>query len=222
MMEPTFATRWFYSSVEGGRVEAGFRMCAVCGLPMAVGVPVRDVLRKTFTDQAALRAPGCDQACEACAWYFDHQELRRSSWWLTAGEARPLAKGDVGPLLQEHLGRAPVVDGYYLITIMKRKHLALWAPLNLARSATLRVRFEVTTVELNYLWLTLVEAAHRLREFHSWREIQNDDYNAKFLMRWSDPLEFVRLRQVVQPWLRTPYLDLTQYVWTKEEKKQVW
>ena len=218
-MEPTFATRWFFSNVEGGKVKLGGKVCAVCGLPMLLGTPVDSVLRKTFTDYAALRVPDSGYACDACVWYFDHQNLRRSSWWLTATRAHSLSKEDVGPLLRAHLDCPPDEDGYYLISVMHRKHLALWAPLNMAGASVRRVRFETVTVALDRDWLALVEAAHKLREFHSWKEIQSDNYNSKFLIRWGDISEFARLREVVKPWLRTATLDLVQYIWT--EKKEV-
>jgi len=216
-MEPTFTTRWFFQNIEGGHVEPGSYLCAVCGLGMEAGVPVEGVLRKTFTDHAALRVPASSSVCPACEWYFGHQELRRSSWWLTAERALSLAKAEVGPLLRGHLRGAPAEDGYYLVTTMKRKHLALWAPLNLAGNSVRRVRFETVTVELDTTWLAMMEAAHRLREIHSWREIRNDDYNAKFLTRWESPNEFMELRSMVQPWLGTAHLDLAQYVWCKSE-----
>jgi len=218
-MESTFTTRWFFSNIEGNQVKLGRQICAVCGLPMVTGTPVDKVLRKTFTDYAALRVPRGDYACDACVWYFGRQDLRRSSWWLTAAGAQSLTKADVGPLLQEHLESPPSEDGYYLITTMKRKHLALWAPLNLAGNPVRRVRFETVTIDIDCDWLAVVEAAHQLRKFHSWKEIQNDDYNSKFLTRWENPAEFVRLRGILQPWLGTPYLDLAQYVWTKEGSK---
>jgi len=215
-MEPTFTTRWFYANIAQDQVESGPHTCAVCGLPMSYGVSLKKTLRKTFTDHAALRNVISGVVCAACAWYMSHQELRRSSWYLTAGEARPLAKADLYPLLCQHLEQPPEHDGYYLITTMKRKHLALWAPLSAAGNAILRVRFEVVSLDLDRKWLRLTQAAHRLREHHSWYEIQSDDYNAKFLASWSDPLEFIRLRQGIKPFLHTPYLDLAQYVWSKE------
>jgi CRISPR type IV-associated protein Csf1 len=214
-MEPTYTTRWFYTNLQKTNVTPGHKTCAVCGLPTVGDASRTKTIRPTFTDHTALRAPRSPVVCAACDWYMSRQDLRRSSWWLTPTQAQPLAKADLWPTLQRLLVHPPDQDGYLLITTMKRKHLALHAPLNLSGCTSLRVRFEVVTLNVAPAWLDVVAAAHALRQNHSWREIQSDNYVAKFLTRWPNPLEFIRHRQVIQPHLHTPHLDLAQYVWSK-------
>lgn len=148
-MEPTFATNFFHRALSGEPPAApGRHTCAVCGLPTTSETRVQTVLRPTFTDMALLRRPDSRTVCPACVWYFDHQELRRANWWLTADSAAEIARGDLRRVIDEHLAAPPGADGYLLITASKRKHIALRAPLNLAGSPVRRVQFEIDTLHL--------------------------------------------------------------------------
>lgn len=214
-MEPTFSSRWLYRHHTQQKVALGRQICAVCGLPTATGVATAKVLRPTFTDIAALRCPRSSVVCAACEWYMGNQEIRRSSWWLTEEVATEVDKGEWHTLLLEHLAHPPARDSYYLITVTKRKHLALYAPLNMAGNPMRRVRFEVSTLDLHpALWPALPAAAHQLRTRHSWKEIQADSYNSYFAAQWPAIAHFAALRNTVRPYLHTPYLDLAQFVWT--------
>lgn len=212
-MEPTYATRWFAQHLGQIPSDAGDYFCAVCGLTTSRYVPLASVLRDTFTDFAALRRRESGVCCVACAWYFDHQELRRSSWWLTGSEARSLTVTDARDLLLSHLASPPDEAGYYLFSLTNRKHLALYAPLNLPRSYPRLVRFESATLILTPSFTELLSACELLRQHHAWSEIESDIYNASALTRWSGRVErFVAARQAVQPWLRTPHLGLARFL----------
>lgn len=222
-MEPTFTTRWFYQNVEREQVEPGRKTCAVCGLSTLQTAPRKKVLRTTFTDYDVLRVRAGEHVCPACVWYFGRQELRRTGWWLTANEARPVSKAEWLPLLHRHIQDGIPADGYYLIkpSGLTGKHLALLAPLNICGNRALRVQFDTTTLGLDAAWLGLVAAAFRLRECHAWREIRQDDYIAKFLAaRWPDFDEFLRLRTTVRPWLRSGQMELAQFVWARKERNE--
>ncbi|RMG91198.1 MAG: hypothetical protein D6706_18440 [Chloroflexi bacterium] len=210
-------TRWFYHHFEQQVVEPGYKTCAVCGLPTSQAVELKKILRKTFTDHEALRAPGSMHACPACEWYMGRQDLRRSGWWLTASEAREVSKAEWWPLLRQHILEPPVEDGYYLIKPLGLvgKHLALHAPLNMAGNPVRRVRFDVHTLDLDHRFLDLVMAAHRLREYHSWHEIQSGNYNPALVARWDDLGEFHALVTLVQPYLFTPFMTLAEFIWSK-------
>lgn len=217
-MEPTFTTRWFYAAVTGKEIEPGAALCAVCGLPMVTGSSPSKVLRKTFTDYAALRQPESMVVCAACSWYFDNQKLRATGWYLTEREARAMKRGNWFELLREHIASPRTDPAYYLIrpSGLAGKHLALYAPLNCG-SLPLMVRYDVNTLLLDAAWWSALEAAFVLRRQHSWSEIKTDVYNTKFVAeRWADPDKFVCLRDLVCPYLFTPYLNLIEFVWTKE------
>lgn len=187
-------------------------MCAVCGLPAADGATLRAVLRTTFTDHAALRAPDSGVVCAACDWYMAHQELRRQSWWLTPARAEPIERGEMATLLRAHLDDPPNEDGYYLFTATRRKHLALYAPLNLAGARLRRVRFETDNVDVDADWFVLRDAALTLRQHHTWEEIETDHYRAHALAGWHDPGAFVAARDLVRPWRRAPRLALIRFI----------
>lgn len=225
MAIPTFTTRWFYHHLAGGQVEFGRHTCAVCGLPTTESVPLKKILRKTFTDYDVLRVRNGVAACPACEWYFNHQELRRSGWWLTQEQAAKVAKQEWLALLRAHIrsvGTGYENGGYYLIKLpgLTGKHLALLAPMSETGGGSVRVQFDVTTLELDARWLELVEASHRLRDAHSWKEIEQDHYVAAFTRRWGSLAEFVRLREIVKPWVGTAHLALAKYVWSKERGEE--
>ena len=217
-MEPTFTTRWFYANLAGGQIQTGPFTCAVCGLPTVYTAHTPNtVLRPTFTDHDALRVPGSGVVCEACAWYFGRQDVRRQSWWLTETSAEPVERAAMWPLLRAHLSTPPDQDGYYLFTIMKRKHLALRAPLNLAGARTRRVRFEVNTVTLDATSVAVYKAVAQLRRYHTWQEIQDDAYRTHALAKWEEPGAFASARDVVHPVLSTALFALIRFVYHREE-----
>jgi len=219
-MEPTLAMRWFYRNFEHRDIEPGPLDCAVCGLPMRVGVLRKRVLRNTFTDYDRLRVRDGQQVCEACAWYFGRQDLRRTGWWLTQNLAKPLKKRDWLPFLRVAVENGVIEDGYCLIKPLGLvgKHLALYAALTMAGSKSIVAQFDTMRVVVDRAFLDLVVAAHKLRERHSWKEIRTGNYYAKHILAWSNLPQFVELREVVQPWLGTAELALTEFLWSKEEK----
>jgi len=213
-MEPTFATNFFHRALSGEPPAApGRHTCAVCGLPTTSETRVQTVLRPTFTDIALLRRPESRHVCPACAWYFDHQEVRRANWWLAADGATEIARGDLRRVIDEQLATPPAADGYLLITVSKRKHIALRAPLNLAGSHARRVQFETDTLTLHAAdWFRLTAAVDALRVVHTWQEILADNYQSWRVGRWANVAEFVAARAVARPYLRTPYLDIVKFV----------
>jgi len=222
-MNPTFTTRWLYYNLEAKAVAAGRHTCAVCGLPCRDVVPLRKVLRSTFTNYDLLRKPDEAGACLSCAWYFDHQELRRTGWYLTATEARAMQKSDWLSLLREHHKNGVPEDAYYLVKPLGLvgKHLALYAPMVMAgRSSVCVVQFNTMRVQCDAAFWRLLDAAHALRERHSWKEIRTGDYYAKHILAWPDRAEFVRLRSIVQAWRRTPQLMLVEFLWSKPKQEE--
>ncbi len=222
-MEPTFVIRWLYRHQTGHSVVSDWRnLCAVCGLGTKDTVLLGKVLRPTFTDSAVLRHPRGTIACPACAWYFDNQDLRRSGWYVTESKATAMARRDWYSLLKEHIQRPPEEPGYYLIHPggMATKHLALYAPMSVGGGWPIPVRFGTVTLPLGLSWLVGLEAAFELRRHHSWKEIKSDSYIIEVAAKkWTGIEEFGRLRQMVQPWLNTAFIDLIEFLWTKERRE---
>jgi len=217
-MIPTFTTRWFYSNIEEQQVQAGRKTCAVCGLPTLESVERKKALRQTFTDYDVLRVRTGQEVCPACVWYFGRQDLRRSGWWLTAESAVKVRKSEWLTLMRAHITCGTTRDAYYLIKPvgLVGKHLALYAEMTMAGSHILSVQFNTMRMVIDSGFLALVEASHRLREYHSWKEVRTGNYYARHILAWEDRREFVRLRGVVQPWVNTAELALAEFVWSKE------
>lgn len=210
-----FATRWFYQHIGHGELPTGPAVCALCGLRAAPGsmTPKVKVFRKTFMDYDLQARPALDDLCAACVWYFDHQVLLRSHWYLTATAARVLAKADLLPLLTKHVAEAPAEDRYYLIAASKKKHVALRGRLNAAGGRLLRVNFETLMVDVDQAVLDLVDRLSLLRRYHSWQEIEQNSYLPYAILRWPALREFERLCRQVQPWLRSPQYTLARYLY---------
>lgn len=211
-----YAPRWFYQHIAQAQVAPGPAVCALCGLPgdPAALTPKARVFRPTFVDydlQARAELPGL---CPACVWYFDHQELLRTHWYLAPSRATPLAKAELLPLLTTHLHTPPAEDRYYLITFTKKKHVALRARINAAGSRVLRVNAETYTVDVDDRTLRLVTDLTALRTYHAWQEIESDNYLPYALLRWPDLAEFEQRRAAVQAWLRSPQYQLARYLYT--------
>jgi len=215
-----FVTRWLYRSVAGQEVEEGGLVCAVCGLPMAQGIPQARVFRKTFNDWDRLALPNEPRVCPACAWYFDHQELRFSHWYVTPSEARVLARDDIIPLLFSLLESSSPSDFYLLLSRTKKKHVALRGRLNAAGCSSLRVNFEEYLVDVDRGFLKLETALIDLRQYHSWDEIESDAYLPFAILRWPSVGDFERTREAVRRWLNTPQYALARYLYSPKLREE--
>lgn len=219
-MEPTFAMRWFYSSIENEQVAAGRKTCAVCGLPTMLSTPRKKVLRATFTNYDLLRKRSGNDVCPACEWYFNHQEFRRTGWWLRARGADRMKKAQWLALLRAHIEQGAPEDAYYLIRPLglAGKHQTLWAQMTIAGNCRLNVQWGTMPMVIGAQFLELTIAAHRLRDHHSWKEIRSGNYYAKHILAWSDRGEFIKLRVKVQPWVNTAQLSLAEFLWSKPKE----
>ena len=211
-----YAMRWFYRHLANGEVEPGASICSLCGLAAnpTVMTPKVKVFRPTFVDydlQKRAEQPGL---CPACVWYFDHQELLRSHWYLSASRATPLAKADLLPLLATHITAPPAEDRYYLIAFTKKRHVALRGWLNAAGARLLRVNAEIYLVDVDAAVLRMVDDLAALRTHHTWQEIESGYYLPFALLRWSDLADFERHRAAVQPYLRTSAYLLARYLYS--------
>jgi hypothetical protein len=211
-----YAMRWFYKTLAGGEEDIGPHLCAVCGLPTGHDADLGKVLRDTFTDRDVLEVPWSGYVCAACEWYFDHQELRRQHWYLTAREARPLAKADIFPLLVKHLRCPPAEDRYYFIAQSKKKHVALRARLNAAGCTKLRVNFETIMVDVDQSFPTLMKNLVALRKYHSWDEIESDRYLPYAILKWPSFKAFEEARWAVAPYLRSPQWQLARFLYSPD------
>jgi hypothetical protein len=213
------ATRWLARHLGGVSESCGNQVCAICSGPCDAAVAVADVLRPTFTDIDRVNG---DYVCSACVWYFDHQELRRSHWYLTPAEAVPLAKKDILPLLRKHVREPPPVDRYYLISRSKKKHVALRARLNAAGARMLRVNFETMLVDVDQQFFELYDHIVALRKYHAWDEIERDEYLIRSLQRWLTGEgfdQFERHRDGVRPWLRTQQYELAKFLYSPDQEE---
>lgn len=211
--------RWFYEWATYYSVQEGPKTCSVCHLPTKQTAPLSEVLRPTFTDHDLIDEDG-DGACPACAWYFDHSELRRAHWVVTESDAQALAKKDILPLLAEHLDSPPDLPRYYLISRAKRKHVALRARLNAAGSNLLRVNFELSLVDINRGFFGILNDIVKLRRYHSWDEIRDDKYLPYAILRWDDLGDFQATRQNLQPHLRSPQYELARFLYSPDLAKE--
>jgi len=218
-----FVTRWFYKNIAGLEVESGGLTCAVCGLPMAEGIPLEKVIRwKTFNDLHKLACfdrfdePAFAElfACPACEWYFENQQLRFSHWYVTPDEARVLAREDIVPLILELLETPPGSDFYLLLSRTKKKHVALRGRLNAAGCLSLRINFEEYLVDVDHQVLGLFSNVITLRQYHGWDEIESDAYLPFAILRWPSFGDFERTREAVRPWLNTPQYELARYLYS--------
>lgn len=211
------AISWLYRHVGPGlEVPKGPFLCACCGLPHAEGKPPDHVFRPTFTDYDLLKVPHSGSVCPACAWYFDHQELRRQHWYISPSEAKMLAKADILPLLAQHVQNPPNEDRCYLIAQSKKKHVILRARINAAGCSRLRVNFETMLVDVDRDFFALVHDLALLHQFHTWQEIEHDDYLPYAILLWPSLSDFEKTRDRVRPWLGTPQYLLAKFLYSPD------
>lgn len=222
------ATHFLYRAVTGQSVPSGDDLCLLCGISCGPGtVPVKEVIRDTFTNHGMCRAPHSRAVCPACGHYFNHR-------WLPAGFKKPAEyrllsiriltdrmemwpRERMRPNLETML-RDGCPECVLVVSLSKKKHLLPFAPVN-PPSRSFAVQVEEETVQLSAgAWFPLAQAFDALLALDIPKgAILAGNYHHAGL-RKAPLAEVLRWDAAIAPWRPSGLLTLLSYVTLLEEK----
>jgi hypothetical protein len=207
---------WLYQQ-HGNTVPSGDEQCYLCGSPCTKEHTVAKGIADTFNSHYLAKCPSSPVLCSACHWYFndkEHPEFRKMSLvvqcdsWLNW--QRDAMKADITRWLTTGLE----ADGYLVVSLSKKKHILLQAPMNAAGSRELAIQVEeqVAHVTLN-AWQRIDNAfMSLLRLGHNKGEILSGDLYGNTLRKHGRIIEALQYSSELEPWRKSPQIELLSYV----------
>lgn len=209
--------QWLYQQF-GGEVIAGDASCYLCGANCSQEQTVARGIAETFNSHYLARSPSSSYLCAACAWYFSssagHPDFRkmslvveRDSWhnW-----ERPAMKGDILHTLQCGVD----TDVFLIVSLSKKKHILLQAPLNVANACTLSIQVEEQVAHISLgMWEHMDAAFMRLVQLgHNKGEILSGNLYGNTLKKHGQLAEALLLSKQLEPYRHSAALELLSYV----------
>jgi len=216
---------WLYQQ-SGGVLRSGCVSCYLCGGTSTETHAVSKTVADTFNSHYLAQCPSSSWVCDACAWYLDnsgvHPDFRkmslivqRDSWqnWQ-----RPTMKHDVTQWLTFGLDG----DAYLVVSLSKKKHILMQAPLNVSSSRDIAVQVEENVAFLSlWQWEAMDGPFLRLLALgHGKGEILSGNLYGQTLRKHGQLMEALRLNQELEPYRKSPQIELLSYVTIVEERTQ--
>jgi hypothetical protein len=180
----------------------------------------------TFNSHYLARVPSSPFICAACWWYFngkEHPEFRKMSlivrqdmWQNWPREAM---KADITRWLTDGLE----ADSYLVVSLSKKKHILLQAPLNAAGSHELSIQVEEQVAHVQrWRWQVMDNAFMSLLHLgHNKGEILSGDLYGQTLRKHGRITEAMRYSQELEVWRKSPQIELLSYVTIYEKGQDI-
>jgi hypothetical protein len=211
------AISWLYRQCVGDPPQ-GPSFCYLCGASCPETYTAASGLADTFNSHYLAHVPSSPFLCAACQWYFTsqvlHPEFRKMSLVVSPTSwrnwQRERMKGDIVSWLTRGLED----PAYLVISLSKKKHILLQAPLNGAGSRTLSLQIEeqVAYVSLDD-WLYIDERFMRLLALgHGKGEILSGELHPSVLRRHGKLGEALQLNAQLASWRSSALIELVSYI----------
>ena len=136
---------WLYRQCVGDPPQ-GPSFCYLCGARCPAAYTVAKGLADTFNSHSLAHVPSSPSLCAACQWYFDsqvlHPEFRKMSLVVSPTSWRNWQRETMKHDIFSWLTQGLEDQTYLVISLSKKKHILLQAPLNVAGSHTLSIQIE--------------------------------------------------------------------------------
>lgn len=219
--------QWLYSQTQPQLNNGTETMqCYLCATSCSEQHTVTRGLADTFNSHYLAGCPTSLYLCDACQWYFDnkagHPEFRkmsliveRTTWqnW-----PREQMKDDILHALQCGVEE----DCYLVVSLTKKKHVLLQAPMNAARSKALAIQIEEQVAHLNLATWQLIEKPFMalLDLGHGKGEILSGNLYGQTFKKHGQWQHALLLSNALEQWRNSPQIELYSYVTIIEKETQ--
>ena len=216
---------WLYSQFVGS-IPSGEHTCYLCGESCAKYYTVAKGIADTFNSHYLAKAPSSPFLCTACWWYFnekDHPEFRKMSLrvWRKGWEnwPREAMKADITRWLQHGLE----ADSYLVVSLSKKKHILLQAPMNAAGSRELAIQTEEQVAHVRLEGWQLIDRMfmNLLLLGHGKGEILSGDLYGQTLRKHGQVAQALMYNQELEVWRKSPQIELLSYVTIYEKGQDI-
>lgn len=183
-------------------------------------------IAETFNSHYLCRCPSSPWLCAPCQWYFDskagHPDFRKMSLivheqgWINW--QRTDMKTEIGLWLSHGLE----VDAYLVVSLTKKKHILLQAPLNSKRTKVLSIQIEeqqahidqTTWGIMNHSFMALLALGHNKGE------ILSGDLYGNTLRKHGQLKEALLHSRMLEPYRNSAALQLLSYTTIVEKESE--
>jgi hypothetical protein len=139
------AISWLYQQFQASP-PTGMLTCYLCGACCEDRYSVKAGIADTFNSHYLAACPSSPYLCAACQWYFDgkanHPDFRKMSLIVAERNWQHWRREDMKTELGLWLAHGLEADAYLVVSLSKKKHILLQAPLNTAGTKLLAIQVE--------------------------------------------------------------------------------
>lgn len=203
--------------------------CYLCGqwhgeeyYPVVKGVP------DTFNSHYLASAPSSPFLCAACAWYLDnkleHPAFRKMSLIVREFSWFNWERSGMKEYITMAVSRGIEQNEYLVVSLSKKKHILLQAPMNAQGSKLLAIQLEEQVAYVDQsIWQIMNRSFMALAGLgHNKSEILSGQLYANTLRKHGQVQTALQHNQMLTPYRNSPQLELLSYVTIieKEEKDE--
>lgn len=216
---------WLYEQALGHETPGDAR-CYLCGCACTGRNPVAKAIADTFNSHWRAMCRSSEYLCDACAWYLDnkagHEDYRKMSLVVMPHSWRNWQRTNMKADIERWLADGLEEDAYLVVSLTKKKHILLQAPLNVRGAITLAIQVEEQVAYVdNGTWQQIGIPFMRLLALgHNKGEVLSGDLYANTLRKHGRLAEAMRLSNQLDPWRDSALIELYSYVTVLEEKEE--
>lgn len=220
------ALHWLFQQT-GNAVEAGVESCYLCGASCAQTHHVGKAIADTFNSHFLAQRRSSSYLCDACAWYLDskagHPDFRKMSLIVAEHSWRQWQRIEMKADIERWLRDGLEEDGYLVVSLTKKKHILLQAPLNaggVLSGLAIQVEEQVAYVgaaswqQIGHPFMALLALGHGKGE------ILSGELYAHTLRKHGRLREAIQWSKQLDQWRDSALIELYSYVTILEEKGQ--
>lgn len=219
------AVKWLYRQFVGS-VPTGSAQCYLCGVPCPEQYSVMKSIADTFNSHYLAQCPSSPRLCPACSWYFDgkagHPDFRKMSLIVWKEGWTNWQRPDMKQMIEWWLRHGTAFDYYLVVSLSKKKHILLQAPLNVQNTKYLSIQVEEQVAHIDGpTWDYIDKRFMALLQLgHNKGEILSGDLYQVTLKKHGHLYDAIDLSSELEPYRNSPELTLLSYVTIIEEKEQ--
>lgn len=218
--------QWLYQQFVGVLPQTAYR-CYLCGEWSADGrYPVAKGIADTFNSHWHALAPSSPWMCAACSWYLAdraHPDFRKMSLMVWEAGWKQWERAEMKADIEGTLINGTGEDVYLVVSLSKKKHILLQAPLNAHGTKLLAIQVEEQVAYLDQSTWTLLNSSFMtlLGLGHNKGEILSGQLYANTLRKHGQLRDALNYSALLAPYRGGAALELLSYVTIieKEEEK---
>lgn len=221
------ALHWLYQQ-SGGMALPGDDTCYLCGQSCAPGHVVKHAIAETFNSHWRAQCRSSNVLCAACAWYLDskagHPDYRKMSLVVQARTWRNWQRSEMKADIERWLTQGLEAASYLVVSLTKKKHLLLQAPLNaggISSGLAIQVEERIAYASASSWQQIAAPFLALLTLGHGKSEILSGQLYAHTLRKHGRLSEVIRLSKQLDQWRDSALIELYSYVTIVEEKEQI-